>query len=190
MHTPKYFQPSALELKQFILQQGFGMLVSNTDNGLTSTALPFVWDDTGLHMHIARANPHWNHLDNAKVLFNVMGPHYYISPTLYQDGGVPTWNYQAAEITGRTTVFTDTKQLEQLVNKHAAIYEKKYGTGWQPDYNPKMLTAIIGIHLHIESIAGQFKLSQNRTDDDQASVKSWLEKQGAGDLARTMKGQN
>ena len=53
-----------------------------------------------------------------------------------------------------------------------------------------MLRGIVGVRLHIERIESQFKLSQNRTEDDRSGVELGLaarEDSGSRAIARLMR---
>ena len=49
-----------------------------------------------------------------------------------------------------------------------------------------MLNAIVGIDIHITEIQCKYKLSQNRSAEDQKKVASYLDKQGEQKLVESM----
>ena len=90
------------------------------------------------------------------------------------------------DIYGSCETFTDIDKLEDLVNKLTAKYESSLPSPWQPDYNPKMLTAIIGIEISISEIQCKYKLSQNKSQQDQQQVIDQLISNGSIDLSTAM----
>ena len=57
---------------------------------------------------------------------------------------------------------------------------------WQPDYNPKMLNAIIGIEISISEIQCKYKLSQNKSEQDQQQVIDQLNANSSKTVAKAM----
>ncbi|MCH9036383.1 MAG: FMN-binding negative transcriptional regulator, partial [Chloroflexi bacterium] len=74
MYIPKHYAETDQEkLRQFIRDNGFGILFSHTGEEPMATHLPFVLDEKGgdrgvLLGHVARANPQWKRADNQRVL--------------------------------------------------------------------------------------------------------------------------
>lgn len=189
MYIPKHFQVTDRdEIVQFIHSNAFGQLISDCDGRPFSTHLPFMLSDdqTYLSAHLARQNPQLASIDGQDVLVTLQGPHDYISPTWYDDPGVPTWNYQAVHIYGTCHTQTDPDLLGELVNELAGIYESKQPAPWTPEYKAAMLRAIVGIRIDIKEIQAKFKLSQNRSDKDRQQVIDHLTEYGSNDLANAM----
>lgn len=93
---------------------------------------------------------------------------------------VPTWDYTAVHCSGRARL-TGADGTERILRRIVETFE----TSWrmedaQPEYIERMQHAIIGIEITVESIAGSFKLSQNRSAEDRARV---LEKLSASPRA-------
>ncbi len=130
-----------------------------------------------LRGHLAYANDQWRHLQQgqtATALFQ--GPHCYISPNWYQSAGLPpTWNYAVIHARG-TAEILDNTALKVLVEALAEQYEQNLNPVWKPDYNPKMLSAIVGFEIRVSDIEAKFKLSQNRSIEDQQSAVKRLAK--------------
>lgn len=114
------------------------------------------------------------------------GPHGYISPSWYAGAGVPTWNYQAVHLYGQCRLITDPQQLSATVEGLAEKYESGFAEPWQPQYGSSMLSAIIGIEIAISDIQCQYKLSQNRSAEDQERVIQQLQSADAHALAEAM----
>ena len=134
MYIPHYFRNNNIaEVKDFIKQNSFAILINNSGNQIYATHIPLVLgqDDKGndtLTGHISRANPQLkNFKENSEVLVIFNGPHTYISSSWYDHENVPTWNYIAVHITGKLKIIEGEKlmsSLKSLVNKYEANSEQ------------------------------------------------------------------
>src|SRR4051812_9009767 len=155
----------------------FAILVSANPSGPFATHLPLLIDNSAdqitLRGHVAKANPHWQML-NDDVLIIFHGPHAYISPRLYENReSVPTWNYAAVHVYGRTTTFENPDQLNQLLVELIAQFDSQYGDQWASfgeQYRSRMLSHIVGFELIATRVETKFKLSQNRTRTEQENI--------------------
>jgi len=189
MYLPKHFEVTDKEeIFAFIEAHAFAQLISNVDGRPFSTHLPFLLSDdkTKLIGHLAKANPQHKTIENQEVLVTFQGAHDYISPSWFVTPGVPTWNYQAVHIYGTCEVIDDHEKIagivNSLTNKHESVFEKR----WQPEYKAAMLGAIVGIEISIEEIQGKYKMSQNRSEQDQKQIMANLEETGSPGLAGEM----
>jgi transcriptional regulator len=98
------------------------------------------------------------------------GAHAYVSPTWYEGTGVPTWNYTAVHVYGKVRVIHDTAWLQAQVERLSHHYEGDAPNAWIPSYPAKMLEAIVGFEITVESLQAKYKLSQNRNAADQGNV--------------------
>jgi transcriptional regulator len=177
MYIPKHFEIiNEAEISKFIEANSFGQLISLHDSAIISTHMPFLFDagNRVLIGHLAKANPQWQQIQKQKVLVTLQGDHSYVSPSWYESVGVPTWNYQAVHIEGIAESFTDPGKLKHVVDTLTEQNESGYQNPWKPDYAASMLRGIIGIEITITSIQCKFKLSQNRSAQDQSNVQEQL----------------
>lgn len=190
---PRFAETDPRALHAFIEQHGFATFV--TDD-LNVTHLPLLLNArrTALQGHFARANPHWKTIDGtrrAKALFH--GPHAYVSPAWYSPDkpSVPTWNYAAVHASGVPAIIDDEKWMNDFLERLIRKYESARAQPWAytppPEFHAAMLTQIVGFELPIEQIEGTFKLSQNRSEKDQASVIAGLEAEGESETAALMR---
>ena len=190
MYIPKHFKVTDdKEILSFVQANSFGQLISRHQNQIFSSHLPFlVADDLRyLKCHLARQNPQWKDIEKQEVLVSLPGPHDYISPSWYENPGVPTWNYQAIHVYGRCRVFDDEGELSAVVNGLTSKHEAKLSEPWSPQYKQAMLKAIVGIEIEITDIQCKYKLSQNRPADDQQGAIDNLEKLGSKALPGAMR---
>ena len=189
MYIPKHFEiTDETEISKFIEANSFGQLISLIDTAIVSTHIPFFFDTESrvLLGHMAKANPQWQQIQKQKVLVTLQGEHAYVSPSWYESAGVPTWNYQAVHIEGIAESFTDPEKLKRVVDTLTEQNESGYPNPWEPDYAASMLRGIIGIEISITSIQCKFKLSQNRSVQDQSNVQEQLADRGHEALANKM----
>lgn len=189
MYIPKHFEIiDEAEIANFIEANSFGQLISLHDAAIVSTHMPFLYDAENkvLVGHLAKANPQWQQIQQQKVLVTLQGDHSYVSPNWYESAGVPTWNYQAVHIEGTAESFTDPDKLKSVVDTLTLQNESAYPIPWEPDYASSMLRGIVGIEIAITAIQCKFKLSQNRSAQDQSNVQEQLAIGGHKSLADAM----
>ena len=130
MYIPHYYKNENLEeIKDFISQNAFAILVSQVDGNPWASHIPLELNHKKegkgkLVGHLAKANPQWRSFtDNQKVLAIFNGPHSYVSSSWYKEEEVPTWNYIAVHIYG-TVKFQDETQLHKSLNALVDKYEQ------------------------------------------------------------------
>ena len=201
MHIPPPFRrddPATLQSAMRRFQTA--TLVSHGASGLMATHVPIEvaeWPSPlgRLRCHFARANPHAEMIAEADEMLAIFhGPEGYISPNWYPSKAhnskvVPTWNYATIHAYGTAKSFTDPNALRALVGKLTDRYEARQATPWSiddapDDYIDSMLSAIIGIEITVSRLEGKWKMSQNRSAEDQQGVIHGLQAQGdPGSLA-------
>ena len=162
----------------FMRANPFVILVSVNESVPFATHLPVVIDDVNgqltLRAHVAKANPHWQLIEQQESLLIFHGPHAYISPSLYEiRESVPTWNYAAVHVYGKGRIISDeagaTRTLEALIGQ----FDESYREQWKSlssDYRTRMLRHIVAFEIPITRVEAKFKLSQNRTKAEQENV--------------------
>ena len=186
MHIPEHFRlRHDADAIAFMRANPFAILISSTEDGPFATHLPlFVRTEDEraiLHGHVAKANPHWRHIEqNAECLTIFHGPHAYISPTNYTAReSVPTWNYAAVHVYGKARIFSSEQDVHGMLHELMETFEPAYRAQWEglsEKYQENMLRQIVGFEIVATKIEGKFKLSQNRSREDQANVMASLEK--------------
>jgi len=157
----------------------FVILVSNTTEGPFAKHVPVVIRENADHVtlrgHVAKANPHWRHLEqqpNCLTIFH--GPHAYISPTNYVTReNVPTWNYGAVHVYGNARVYSAHEDLLAMLHDLIPTFEAAYRQQWDTlseSYRTRMLNQIVGFEIAVTKIEGKLKLSQNRLPEEQQNV--------------------
>ncbi len=193
MYIPESFAiTDNKEIFRFIEANGFGQLISNSEGRLFSTPIPFILseDKSLLLGHLARNNPQVKDIDGQEILVTLQGSHHYISPSWYNNPGVPTWNYQAVHIYGLCRIVNESSTLGRMVDRLTEKHESQYREPWRPDYRQSLLGAIVGIEIAITEMQCKYKLSQNRPPEDQAKIIEHLALSGSTQLAEAMKRNN
>jgi transcriptional regulator len=190
IHIPEHFaEHDIARLHALVRTHNFATLVSAHQGEIQVSHLPFLLDAKGklLRAHMARANPQWRTFSpEREVVVIFHGPHHYVSPAWYASHpSVPTWNYVVAHVQGRPRLIEDRDRLaallRELVTRHEAASSRPWKMDLPPDYQDKMLSAIVGFEIEITRLDGKFKLSQNRPESDQPLVIEALERLGSDD---------
>lgn len=189
MYVPRYSRNENMdEVKSFIKENSFGILVSNAGGKQVATHIPLQLGTNGngkdiLTGHISKANPQWkNFSDDNRVLVIFNGAHAYVSSSWYDHENVPTWNYIAVHVYGTIKIIEGEKLLQaikQLVDRYEsgsanpASVEKM-----SENFLSKEIKGIVGFEIEIEEIIPAYKLSQNRDEKNHTNIISELEKRG------------
>jgi len=190
MYLPPHFNIEALtDQHDLIIERPLGLLISHMD-GLEANPVPFLLDrDVApygrLRCHLARSNPQMAHFAAPReVLVVFSGLEHYISPSYYPSKRahgkvVPTWNYIQVQVSGVAHLRDDPAwigaQIEALTRQHEEKRAQPWAVGDAPEpFIAAQIRAIVGVDIEITKIAGKWKLSQNRTAEDQAGVKAGL----------------
>jgi len=189
MYVPGYSRNQNMdEVKSFIKENSFGILVSKASDKLQATHIPFELStgENGKNIltgHISKANRQWkNFKDDNRVLVIFNGPHAYISSSWYDHENVPTWNYIAVHVYGTVKIIEGEKliqALKHLVNRYESKSANPVSVEKMSEkFLNRELKGIIGFEIEVEEIHPAYKLSQNRDEKNHASIVSELEKRG------------
>lgn len=171
-------------LQDFMDENSFVDLVTTTPS-LHITHIPVLLDRSKgangtIFGHIARNNPQVAALTagDARGTIVFRGPHAYISPSWYtKPEAVPTWNFAAVHASGVLHAIEDKKELRGILSHLISKFEAHlpepptYEFDKLPDsYVNGMLGGIVGFELKIDTLEGKFKLGQERSETDKASI--------------------
>jgi transcriptional regulator len=184
VYVPPAFRVDDDDAWGIVRDAGLGHFAVASAGGLVGALAPVLVseDRASLYAHVARANPFWRALgDGAEVLVTFLAASAYVSPTLYPSravapGVVPTWDYAAAEVRGVAAARDDAGWLRRVVADLTDRFEEGLDPRWwvgdAPDEHiERQLRAIVGVEVAVASIEGTAKLSQNRPEEDRASVR-------------------
>jgi transcriptional regulator len=189
VYIPEHFRvPDHADAIAFMRANPFAILISSApsstpaspnDDGPFATHLPVFVVESAEHLvlrgHVAKANPHWRYLEqNPQCLTIFHGPHAYVSASNYTTReNVPTWNYGAVHVYGKARTFASPEELQGVLNQLIGTFEPAYAEQWasfSESYRERMLSHIVGFEIAVSKIEAKFKLSQNRTKEEQANV--------------------
>ena len=183
MYIPKlYREEDRGRILEFLRQNEFATLVTyDGEKPTASHLLMEVVEGNGnlfVNGHLSKVNQLWKTFEKTpEVLVIFQGPHTYISPTWYNHVNVPTWNYQAVHIYGKPRVVEDREEvyllLKKLIDRHEAGSHYKLET-LPPDFVEKEIKGIVAFQIEVTRIEANYKLSQNRDDEDYQNIVSRL----------------
>jgi transcriptional regulator len=198
VYIPPHFNEERVDvLHQLVREHGLATLVTYGPSGLIASHVPLVLDTSDsatpygtLRGHLSRANQQWrDYSPDVPALAIFAGPQHYITPSWYpaktEHGKVvPTWNYIVVHAYGRLETYEDRESLlanvEALTTHHEASRAEPWKVSDAPaSYIDAQLKGIIGISLRIDRLEGKWKISQNRSAADQASVAAALQEAGS-----------
>ena len=202
MYIPHYYKNENVEeIKEFLAQHSFGILINQLDGKPWATHTPLELDKDSegndiLVGHIAKANPQWRAFDpESKVLCIFSGPHAYISSSWYQEEEVPTWNYIAVHIYGTLKVLSEEETmsfLHKLVDKYEKDSDNPISLHDMSPQTLRQVKGVVGFTIKIEEIQAAYKLSQTRSQDHGRILEELGNRKDAGSqlIAKNMRESN
>ena len=174
MHPNPAFRTETEEQNlAFARERGFGTLAVNGPEGPLLSHVPFLLSGDGrsADLHLVRSNP-IAQAPAGPAVIAVTGPDGYISPDWYGvPDQVPTWNYVAVHLRGRLEPLPE-EDLSGLLARQSAEFEARLlpKPPWTmekmgPGVAERMMRMILPFRLWIETVAGSWKLSQNKPDE-------------------------
>lgn len=200
MFTPTHYKNEDInEIKDFLVNNSFGILVNQVDGKPWATHIPLELDiDSNgndiLVGHIAKANPQWKYFqENTQVLCIFNGPHSYVSSSWYQEEEVPTWNYIAVHVYGTLEIQSEEELLDslhKLVDKYEKNSKEPISINDMSTKTMRQIKGVVGFQIKVEDIQATYKLSQGR-EHDHPKIISELEQNDASSkaVAEVMKKQ-
>jgi transcriptional regulator len=187
LYLPAHFNENRTEVMHALMRaHPLSTLVTQCDSGLVANHVPVQTLAEPMPLgcirgHIARANPLWReYRAETQALAIFQGPQVYISPAFYPSKVktgevVPTWNYAVVHASGKLRFIEDAGWLRDFVAGLTATHEAPRSLPWKIEdapapYIDKMLSLIVGFEFSIATLAGKWKVSQNRSQADQQGV--------------------
>lgn len=186
MYIPElYKNENQEEIKQFINDNGFAILVNQTNGKPWATHIPLILDSNKsgkevLVGHISKENPQAESFKKDEdVLAIFSGPHAYISSSWYDHENVPTWNYLAVHVYGKIKIMNYEQailSLKKLVDKYEATSVNPIKIEELSQKTMRQVNGIVAFEIEIISIESVKKISQNRDNKNFENIISELEK--------------
>lgn len=187
MYIPRlYKQENLAEIKNFIQENSFAIIVNQVNNRPWATHLPLYLeknkeDKDVLTGHLSKGNLQWKNFNNTdEVLAIFSGPNSYISSSWYDHPNVPTWNYAAIHIYGKIKLIEGEElldHLKKLVDKYEQDSQNPVSVNTLPAHVIESdIGGIIGFQIEILEIQAVNKFSQNRDEVNHQNIIKELEK--------------
>lgn len=200
MYIAKHHRQPDLGVTQALIEaHPLGAWVVQASDGLVANHVPFLLDRSRgtqgtLLGHVSRANPVWRQLqDGVPSVVMFQGPQSYITPGWYPGKAahgqvVPTWNYVVAHAHGVARAVDDTQWLRDFLTRLTAAHETAQPAPWALTDAPtafidKLLRAVVGIEIPIDSLVGKLKASQDEALPDRLGTALGLQAQGSANAA-------
>ena len=185
---------------EFAGRRGFGMIVAADEHGPRASHVPFVLGERDgqviVQIHFTAKNPLVALADGTRrFLLIVAGDDAYISNDWYSSrDNVSTWLYEAVHLSGVAHL----RELDEnrghgdalLAVSEARLPKQPWDLAqMEPGKRESMLAAIRVVDLVVDTVEGQAKLNQHKSDADHVAIADRLarsEETGHGRLARKM----
>ncbi|MET4175653.1 transcriptional regulator [Bradyrhizobium sp. LA6.1] len=185
---------------EFAGQRGFGMIVAADEQGPRASHVPFVLGERNgqviVQIHFTAKNPLVALADGTRrFLLIVAGDDAYISNDWYSSrDNVSTWLYEAVHLSGVAHL----RELDEnrghgdalLAVSEARLSKQPWDLAqMEPGKRESMLAAIRVVDLVVDTVEGQAKLNQHKSDADHVAIADRLarsEETGHRRLARKM----
>jgi len=172
MYIPeRYKNEDERDVRRFLSENGFGILVGSVDGKPWATHIPMVFETTAdgrdiLHGHLSKENPHWHFFSgDTETLAIFTGPHAYVSSSWYDHENVPTWNYIAVHVYGNIRLLNEEETIEsltRLVDKYEKGNENPVRVSELSEKTMRQARGIVGFEIAVTRIEAKRKMSQNR----------------------------
>ncbi len=177
MYVPKIFEISDENIiEQFIKENGFATLITKGSDFPTGTHIPMELEindkgDKILAGHISKVNLQWKEFENdPNVLIIFLSPiNHYISSSWYKQPNAPTWNYLSVHISGKLKIIHGDglwNSVSRLTDRYEQESKCPISLDTLPPSVQKQINGIVGFEISIDNVEAQFKLSQNRNEED------------------------
>jgi len=180
MYNISYFtEPDREIIISFMKEYSFAMVTGIGESYPVATQLPLEIEEKDgsvfLKGHLMRKTDH--HLafeKNNNVLVLFTGPHCYVSAAWYNNPNTAsTWNYMTVHARGKI-IFTEEKgtyeAVKSVTNKYEGTETKAAFNNMPQEYIKPILKAIVGFSIEVETIENVFKLSQNKSEEEQLNI--------------------
>ena len=178
MYVPAQFRnEDTAELLRLMREHDFATLITTAPDGAPfATHLPLLIeenDDDTLYLrsHMARANPQWGHFQtDVPCLAIFHGPHALVHSNWYDSApNVPTWNYAVVHAYGHARLIDEAEATRGIAYRLVARHTPDMRP-IPPEYEARLLAAVVTFEIHVERLEGKYKLNQNKSTDDRANV--------------------
>lgn len=185
---PYYTEEDQQKVIAFMKENSFATLTGIGEQYPVASHIPLeveVQDDGKIFLsgHLMKKTDHhiaFEKNENVLVIFN--GPHTHISASWYINPvSGSTWNYMVVHAKGKIK-FKDEQgtyeAVKAITNKYEGTDRSSSFDKLPQEYIDKMVKAIAGFTIEVESLENTFKLSQDRDTESKQNIIEELYKRG------------
>lgn len=185
---PYYTEEDQQKVIAFMKENSFATITGIGEQYPVASHIPLeveVQDDGKIFLsgHLMKKTDHhiaFSKNENVLVIFN--GPHTQVSASWYTNPVMgSTWNYMVVHAKGKIT-FKDEQgtyeAVKAITNKYEGLDRSSSFDKLPQEYIDKMVKAIVGFTVEVESLENTFKLSQNRDEESKQNIIEELYKRG------------
>ena len=125
---------------------------------------------------------HKTFVNNPQVLVLFNGPHCFVSSSWYTGAmSASTWNYMTVHAKGKISFADEARTreiVEEITNRYEGMDSIRAFKHLPVEYVDKLVKAIAGFTIAVESMDNVFKLSQNHETETRESIIKHLEETG------------
>lgn len=183
-----YTEEDQQKVIDFMKNNSFAVITGHGEQYPVATHIPLeveIKDDGKICLsgHLMKKTDHhiaFEKNENVLVVFN--GPHTHISASWYTDPVMgSTWDYMVVHAKGKIK-FKDEQgtyeAVKAITNKYESAESPASFDKLPQEYIGKMVKAIAGFTIEVESLENTFKLSQNRDEESKRNIIEQLMKRG------------
>jgi len=185
---PYYTEEDEQKVIAFMKEHSFATITGMGNQYPVASHIPLqvdVQEDGKIFLsgHVMKKTDH--HLafeknEHVLVIFN--GPHTQVSASWYTNPAMgSTWDYMVVHAKGKITFKNDQGTYEAvraITNKYEGKGKASSFDKLPQEYIDKMVKAIVGFSIEVESLENTFKLSQNRDNESKQNIIEELYKRG------------
>ena len=187
---PYFTEENHEKLISFIKENSFAIITGMNEKYPVATHVPLdvkTQEDKIIFIgHMMKNTDHHKAFaknENVLIIFN--GPHCHVSASWYTNPAVAsTWNYMTVHAKGKI-YFKDELQTKNIVEALTSKYETPGSAAafnnLPNEYVDRLVKAIVGFEIEVESIDNVFKLSQNHELETRQSIVKHLNENGSDD---------
>jgi transcriptional regulator len=183
-----YTEEDQQKVINFMKNNSFAVITGQGEHYPVATHIPLeveIQDDGKIFLsgHLMKKTDH--HLafeKNQHVLVIFNGPHTHVSASWYTDPAMgSTWDYMTVHAKGKIKFKDEAGTIEAvraISNKYEGHDKPSSFQNISAEYIDKMVKAIAGFTIEVESLENTFKLSQNRDEKSKRNIIEQLMKRG------------
>lgn len=166
-------------IKKFVNENTLSTIITHTPVHVAHMPVEVVGQETKhpkLIFHMPVVDPISQVIaEEPRITVVIHGPQQYISPALYQDVGLPTFNYGVAEIDDvcrplsqaelRSHLYRLIEEREELFAAHTGNAEWKLDATAQERFD-RLLPMLVGFEIGLDRAQIKVKMGQNRAEAD------------------------